>query len=118
MIGPVGGGLPDRGRVEHLELRGESEAKFGLRNGFQYQISFQSERLDGDLLAATYDSLRHQGHAEGLSCEFRVEGVRRDLWPLAMTMPTHARGAFLLHAFHVFPDYKTILKTQTLVELP
>jgi len=59
-----------------------------------------------------------QGRNEGLSCEYRVDGLDRKLWPLALVFPHHARGGFLLHAFHVFPEYRTILKTQTLIEVP
>lgn len=119
VIGPSGMPLPERGRVETLPLVGDSEAQFALRNGFTYRISYQAEQLeDADVFAAIYDDLRNQAHKEGLSCEYRVEGVERDVWPLAMTVPSHARGGFLLHAFHVFPDQKTILKTQTLIEIP
>ena len=111
--------LPARGRVESLPLQGEDEVRRRLRNRFRYQISFQSEQIkEGDVFAATYDALRNQGFKEGLSCEYRVDGMERKLWPLALLVPMHTRGGFLLHAFHVFPDYLTILKTQTLIEMP
>jgi len=119
IIGPDTLPLPGRGRAEVLPLQDGQEASFGLRNGFRYQISTQVETFDdADVFAATYESLRHQGRREGISCEFRIEGLQRTLWPLAMTVPTHTRGAFLLHAFHIFPDARTILKTQTLIEVP
>lgn len=119
IIGPDTVALPQRGRAETLPLHDSQEASFGLRNGFTYQISSQVETIDdADVFAAIYDGLRNQGLREGLSCEYRIEGVERKLWPLAMTVPTHTRGAFLLHAFHVFPDFRTILKTQTLIEVP
>jgi len=119
IIGPADVDLPQRGLVETLPLKGNDESRFELRNGFRYHIGFETETFsDDDLFATVYDDLRNQGATEGLSCEYRLEGVQRRLWPLAMTMPSHARGGFLLHAFHVFPDHRTILKTQTLVEVP
>lgn len=119
VIGPSGLALPGRGRVESVSLAGEDEAQFALRNGFRYHMSFQTETVESDdVFASIYNDLRNQAAGEGLSCEYRVEGVERKLWPLALTVPVHTRGGFLLHAFHVFPDFKTILKTQTLIELP
>jgi len=119
IIGPGGIDLPQRGLVESLDLAGNNESRFELRNGFRYSISFETETFsDADLFAAVYDDLRNQGARDGLACEYRIEGVDRTLWPLAMTMPSHARGGFLLHAFHVFPDHRSILKTQTLIEVP
>jgi len=118
VIAPAGTPMPDRGRVQTLALVGEDESAFQLRNGFHHQISFESETLKEELFAAAYEELRALAHKEGLSCEYRVEGVEKKLWPLALMFPDHARGGFLLHAFHVFPEYLTILKTQTLIELP
>jgi len=120
VIGPADLPLPKRGRVESLGLKGkgENEARFTLRNRFRYHLTFHFERLAQDVFAATYQDLRQQGHKEGVACEYRLEGQERAMWPLAYTMPTHIRGGFLLHAFHCFPDQATILKTQTLIELP
>lgn len=119
IIGPSSMDLPERGRVEELPLNGTDEVRRTLRNGFRYQISFETELFtDADVFAAVYDDLRNQGHKEGISCEYRLNGLERDHWPLAMTLPQHARDGFLLHAFHVFPDQMTILKTQTLIEMP
>ena len=119
VIGPSGMELPDRGQVEEVSLATDNEAAFSLRNGFRYHISFQTEQVrDEDVFAGIYDDLRNQGTEEGLSCEYRVAGIDRSLWPLALAIPMHARGGFLLHAFHVFPDFRTILKTQTLIEIP
>jgi hypothetical protein len=119
VVGPAAVELPRRGRVEAAPLGGTSELRFDLRNGFRYQMSFETETVaDADVFAAVYDDLRNQGHKEGLACEYRLDGVQRDLWPLAMTVPTATRGGFVLHAFHVFPDHRAILKTQTLIELP
>ena len=119
IIGPDAVALPDRGRAELLHLHADQESSFILRNGFTYQLHSQVETIDdADVFAAIYDGLRNQGLKEGISCEYRLEGVQRKLWPLAMVVPTHTRGAFLLHAFHVFPDFRTILKTQTLIEVP
>ncbi|NIA20485.1 MAG: DUF2617 family protein, partial [Anaerolineaceae bacterium] len=119
VIGPADLPLPKRGRVESLDLKGEDEATFALRNGFRYHLTYHIERLAEDVFAATYEDLRKQGRsAEGVACEYRLEGRERAMWPLAFVMPTHIRGGFLLHAFHCFPDQATILKTQTLIELP
>jgi hypothetical protein len=118
VIGPAGLEIPDRGRVQSLALVGEDEAAFHLRNGFHHQISFATETLDDEHFASSYEELRAQAHKEGVSCEYRIEGVEKKMWPLALMFPDHARGGFLLHAFHVFPEQRSILKTQTLIELP
>jgi hypothetical protein len=118
VIGPSHMALPPRGKVQAIPLAGEDEASFALRNGFQYQISFQTETLkDAEVFAALYEDLRHQSHKEGLACEFRTEGVERALWPMALIIPTYTREGFLLYAFHVFPDHQAVLKTQTLIEI-
>ena len=118
VIGPSSLELPERGLVERVALAGENEASFALKNGFQYHLSFQAETLkELEVFTANYDELRRQGFKEGLSCEYRLQGVSRSLWPLAITVPTQIRDGFLLHAFHIFPDYQTILKTQTLIEM-
>jgi hypothetical protein len=118
VIGPSGMSLPDRGQVESLPLRGEDETSIQLRNGFQYHLQFHCEKLEEHVFATTYEELRTQGLKEGVACEYRVDGLERSTWPFALTVPTHTRGGFLLHAFHCFPDQMTILKTQTLIELP
>lgn len=118
VVGPIGFGLPDRGRVHQVALKGENEVGYTLRNGFQYNINYHCEKLDEDVFAATYDRLRHQQTREALACEFRIEDEQTQRWPLAIVIPTHARGGFLLHAFHVFPHERTILKTQTLIDMP
>jgi hypothetical protein len=119
VIAPEAMAMPERGRVEHVSLASNQEASYGLRNGFRYQLSAETEQVaDDDVFAAIYEDLRNQGHREGLSCEFRVDGFDRSLWPLAITVPNHTRGGFLLHAWHVFPDFRSILKTQTLIEVP
>lgn len=118
IVGPAGLAIPDRGRITALALVGENEARTELRNGFRHQINYESETLDEELFETTYEDLRKQAHKEGLSCEYRIEGIERKLWPLAVTFPDHAGGGFVLHAFHVFPEYRTILKTQTLIEFP
>ncbi len=118
IVGPAGLAIPDRGRIASVALVGEDEARAELRNGFRHRINFETETLNEQLFEAAYEDLRKQALKEGLSCEYRIEGVERKLWPLAVTFPDHAGGGFVLHAFHVFPEYLTILKTQTLIEFP
>ncbi len=118
VIGPMGVGLPDRGRVHQVALKGENEASYSLRNGFQYSINYHCEALEEDVFAATYQTLRKQATREALACEFRMEGQEAEMWPLAIIIPTHTRGGLLVHAFHVFPHERTILKTQTLIDMP
>lgn len=119
IIAPQNTSLPDRGKVEELKLTGNMETHVTLRNGFAYQLNTQCETIaDDDVFAAIYEDLRNQGHREGLSCEYRINSLDRTLWPLAMAVPQSTRDGFLLHSFHIFPDFKAILKTQTLIEVP
>ena len=119
VIAPASLDLPARGRVESIDLAGDDEASFALKNGFQYQLTYQAETVKDDhQFAAMYGELRAQGFKEGVSCEYRLQGVSRSHWPLAITIPTQIPSGFVFHAFHIFPDFKTILKTQTLIEMP
>ncbi len=109
--------LPSRGVLSRFRLKGERDHERETAEGWNYMVSTQVETMDESLYKSVhYDLLRHtekQGWFH--SYEAWAEG---DLVPFSY-MDHEARDReFHIHAFHAYPAERTIIKTQSIFELP
>jgi hypothetical protein len=109
--------LPARGVVSRFRLKGERDHERRLPNGWGYMVSTQVEVMDEALYKSVHQDL--QRHAERRGCFYQYD--RSGAGKLApFTYIDHeARDAeFHVHAFHAYPLERTLVKTQSIIELP
>jgi hypothetical protein len=108
--------LPNRGVLSRFRLKGERDHEKKSPENWLYLVSSQVETMDEALYKSVHvDLLRHAGRGWLVTYDEWREG---ELVPFTY-MDYEARDReFHLHAFHAFPAERTIIKTQSLFELP
>jgi hypothetical protein len=109
--------IPTRGVISRFRLKGERDHERRTSDGWGYMVSTQVETMDEALYKSVhYDLLRHT-ERRGWFCAY-------DSWAEGELVPFtyidhEARDAeFHVHAFHAFPHERTLVKTQSIIELP
>ena len=109
--------IPTRGVVSRFRLKGERDLEKATPDGWSYMVSTQVETMD----EALYKSVHHDlvRHAEKRGWFVPYEGaVSGDMIPFSYLDHEARDGEFHLHAFHAFPHERTIVKSQSILELP
>jgi hypothetical protein len=84
--------------------------------GFTYQACFQSETLEWSDFRRLHEEIESDGRKRGLLV--RLPCKRRKTYPpLGHIVLEGHPGCVLIHAFHTFPDERTVVKSQSLIEL-
>jgi len=109
--------LPTRGLLTRFRLKGERDAERRTSDGWHYMVSSQVEIMDDPLYKSVHNDLIR--HATKLGWYYPYEQwADDDLVPFTY-MDYEARdGEFHVHAFHAFPQQGTLIKTQSIFELP
>lgn len=109
--------LPKVGLASSFRFRGERDHTQSFGDGMKYILSTQVERMTPQLFPATHRDYVH--HAQGR--EFFVsfdEWAHDGLAPFTFIDFDARATEFHVHAFHAFPEELTLLKTQSIFELP
>lgn len=109
--------LPSRGVLTRFRLKGERDHERETQDGWMYMVSSQVETMDEPLYKSVHrDLVRHAGKRGCL--------VQYDQWsdgelaPFSYVDHEARDGELHVHAFHAFPPENTLVKTQSIFELP
>ncbi len=109
--------LPNSCRLIRHRMRGEHSDAVSAGRGITYQTSFQVETLPPELFLQVHDEIVNDGGKRGLLHNFRPHH-RMALAPLGYVSIEARNGCLFFTAFHTFPDEFTVIKTQSLIEMP
>ncbi len=115
LIAARGEMLPGRGRVWRHRFLGEQTDAFRASPVISYQMSAQAETLSPQLFPKVHDELIADGRKRGL-LHLLAPHHRFALSPLGFVTADARAGCLVINTFHTFPDDRTLLKTQTLIE--
>jgi len=117
MVGPENDILPKGGLVSSFRFRGERDHTQTFNNGARYMLSSQVERMTANLFPSSYKDLVSHAHKGGLFVDY-PESSSDALPPFSFLDFEAREREFHVHAYHAFPDDLTLVKTQSIFELP
>jgi hypothetical protein len=109
--------LPLKRRLLAHRLRGEQSASLACAHGITYQANFQVEVLPPEIFLHVHDEILADGGKRGILHHFPPHH-RLALSPLSFVAIESRAGCLFLTAFHTFPDEHTVVKTQSMIEVP
>lgn len=109
--------LPSRGVLTRFRMKGERDLERKSPEGWHYMISSQVETMDEPLYKSVHNDLIKHATKRGWLSVFD-QWADGDLAPFSYLDHEAWDGQFHIHAFHAFPAERTIVKTQTIFELP
>ncbi len=109
--------LPSRGVLSRFRLKGERDHERRTPEGWGYMVSTQVETMDEALYKSVHrDLLRH---AERRGWFHVYDGMTEsELQPFSYVDHEARDAEFHVHAFHAYPLERTLVKTQSIIELP
>jgi hypothetical protein len=109
--------LPKVGLAASFRFRGERDHSQSFNDGARYILSTQVERMTPQLFPATHRDYMHYGRSRGIFVPFD-DWAHDGMAPFSFIDFDARDNEFHVHAFHVFPDEITLLKTQSIFEIP
>lgn len=109
--------LPEKRRLLHRRLRNERTNSLPCAHGVQYQVCFQVEVLPPHLFAVVHGEILQDGAKRGMIHYFPSTS-RFELAPLGYITAEASPSCLFLSSFHTFPSEYTVVKTQSLIEIP
>lgn len=110
--------LPAHGIVTRFRMKGERDLEKVTPAGWNYMVSTQVELMEEPLYKSVHQDLLAHALKRGTAVVFDQWAMEGDVAPFSY-LDTEARDSeFHIHAFHAFPAERTIVKTQTILELP
>ncbi|MBL8877593.1 MAG: DUF2617 family protein [Phycisphaerales bacterium] len=117
LLGPDSELLPSRGVLTRFRLKGERDHERNTPDGWHYMVSTQIETMDEALYKSVHADLLRFAAQKGTLTTYEQWG-EGDMMPFSF-VDTEARDSeFHVHAFHAFPAERTLVKTQSIFELP
>ena len=109
--------IPSRGVLSRFRLKGERDHERRTPDGWGYMVSTQVETMDEALYKSVhFDLLRHTERRGWFHAyEAWAEG---ELIPFTYIDHEARDSEFHVHAFHAYPQERTLVKTQSIIELP
>lgn len=109
--------IPTRGVISRFRLKGERDHERRTPEGWGYMVSTQVETMDEALYKSVhFDLLRHSERRGWLHVyEGWGDG---ELTPFTYIDHEARDAEFHVHAFHAYPQEQTLVKTQSIIELP
>jgi Protein of unknown function DUF2617 len=111
----TGATLPTHRAVFRHKIRGERNESLNWRPGLKYQTSYQVETLADEVYAHVHDEILRDGLNRGLLHNFRPNH-RLAMSPLGFVTTEAWAGNVVVSSFHTFPEERTVVKTQSLIE--
>lgn len=109
--------LPERGLVARYRFRGEKQHEHTSGSGVKYMMNCQVESMSEKLYSQTHQDLARSAAKHGLFVPF-PEWRSGSLTPFTYIDYQVRPDGLHLFAFHAFPDALTIIKTQSIFDLP
>lgn len=107
--------LPRVGLATSFRFRGERDYTQTFPGDLRYILSSQVERMSPNLFPATQRDLLRYAQRRGMHAVFEDWG-HEGMSPFSFIDYEAREREFHVHAFHVFPVERTILKTQSIFE--
>jgi hypothetical protein len=109
--------LPTRGVLTRFRMKGERDAERRTADGWHYMVSSQVETMDEPLYKSVHNDLVRHANGRGWYHAYPRWGDG-DLAPFTYIDHEARDSEFHVHAFHAFPQECTLIKTQSIFELP
>jgi hypothetical protein len=109
--------LPEKRRLLSYSLKGTRSDRVECRGGVIYDVSFQLEPVEPEVFWTFQQELAHDGERQGMLHRFDSSG-RMALGALSYINVETRNRSLLVQAFHTFPDDYSIVKSQSLFEIP
>ncbi|MFH1746499.1 MAG: DUF2617 family protein [Planctomycetota bacterium] len=108
--------LPARGMLSRFRLKGERDQERRPPDGWCHMVSSQVEIMAEPLYKSVHNDLLRHASQRGWFCPYE-QWAEGELIPFSF-IDYEARDAeFHLHAFHAFPQERTLIKTQSIFEI-
>lgn len=109
--------LPTRGVLTRFRIKGERDAERQTSDGWRYMVSSQIETMVEPLYKSVHHDLLR--HALKRGWYYPYEQLADGEMMAFSYLDHEARDReFHIHAFHAFPQSHTLVKTQSIIELP
>jgi hypothetical protein len=109
--------LPTRGVVSRFRLKGERDHERRSSEGWSYMVSTQVETMDEALYKSVHHDLLRHTEKRGWFFAYDQWSDGR-LTPFSYLDHEARDREFHVHAFHAYPQERTLVKTQSIIELP
>lgn len=109
--------LPTRGVVARFRLKGERDQERRLADGWCHMVSTQVETMDQALYKSVHNDLLRHATKRGWFVTYD-QWAESDLVPFSYIDHEARDAEFHVHAFHAFPLERTLVKTQSIFEIP
>jgi len=109
--------LPTRGVLSRFRLKGERDHERKTPDGWSYMVSTQIETMDEALYKSVHNDLLRHTEKRGWFHSYN-EWEENGLTPFSYIDHEARDSEFHVHAFHANPLERTLIKTQSIVELP
>lgn len=107
--------LPNYRALVNKRMRGEHSNTVAWAPGLNYQTSFQVEHMDDEVYTHVHDEIMQDALKRGMLHHFQPNN-RLALSPLGYVTTEAWSGNLVVSTFHTFPDERTVVKTQSLIE--
>ncbi len=107
--------FPRVGLAHTFRFRGERDYSQTFSDGLRFILSTQVERMSDNLFPATHRDLMRYAERRGMYTSFDDWG-HDGLVPMTFIDFEAREREFHVHAFHIFPLERSILKTQSIFE--
>lgn len=107
--------LPSYRALASHKMRGEHNDTLAWAPELNYQSSFQVEMLPDEIFAHVHDEILRDGLKRGMLHNFQPNN-RLALAPLGYITTEAWAGNLVVSSFHTFPEERTVVKTQSLIE--
>jgi hypothetical protein len=109
--------LPTRGVLSRFRLKGERDHERKAPDGWSYMVSTQVETMDEALYKSVHHDLLRHTEKRGWFQPYE-QWAEGDLVPFTYIDHEARDREFHIHAFHAYAQERTIVKTQSIIELP
>jgi hypothetical protein len=109
--------LPSRGILSRFRLKGERDHERKTADGWSYMVSTQVETMDEALYKSVHHDLLRHTEKRGWFQSYEA-WAESDLAPFTYIDHEARDHEFHVHVFHAYPQERTLIKTQSIIELP
>ncbi len=109
--------LPTRGVLSRFRLKGERDHERRSPDGWCHLVSSQVEMMHEGLYKSVHNDLLRHAAKRGWYCTYE-QWAEGELVPFSYIDYEARDSEFHIHAFHAFPQERTLIKTQSIFEVP
>lgn len=109
--------VPTRGVLTRFKMKGERDLDRTSPDGWHYMVSSQVETMEEPLYKSVHWDLLKHAAKRGCLCTYDSP-ADGDMTPFSYIDYEARDSEFHVHAFHAFPVDRTVVKTQTIIEVP